>query len=45
MSAGFAPEDYQEILHRFASLSDETYKKFNESLIPGTTTAYGVRVP
>ena len=41
----FTGEDYQRVLAEFASLSDEKYKKFNESLIPGTTTAYGVRVP
>lgn len=41
----FTQEDYAEILRNFEVLSDEKYKKFNESLIPGTETAYGVRVP
>lgn len=47
MSPGavFGPEDYQAILRHFASLSDEAYKRFNESLIPGAVTAYGVRIP
>jgi len=41
----FAPSDYQAILGQLAALSDAKYKAFNESLIPGTATAYGVRVP
>lgn len=41
----FSAEDYQAVLDRFAALSDPKYKAFNESLIPGTATAYGVRVP
>ena len=41
----FTSADYQAILDEFASLSDGKYKAFNESLIPGTATAYGVRVP
>lgn len=41
----FTPEDYQAMLAELASLGDEKYKKFHERLIPGTTMAYGVRVP
>lgn len=41
----FTEKDYQEILGKFAALSDPKYKAFNESLIPGTQTAYGVRTP
>lgn len=41
----FTAGDYQAVLDRFAALSDSKYKAFNESLIPGTSTAYGVRVP
>ncbi len=41
----FSQADYRAVLEEFSSLSDEKYKKFNESLIPGTQTAYGVRVP
>lgn len=41
----FTAEDYQAVLQEFAALGDKKYKKFNESLIPGTATAYGVRVP
>ncbi len=41
----FSPADYQAMLAQLASLADGEYKKFNESLIPGTATAYGVRVP
>ena len=41
----FTPADYAAILEKFSELSDPKYKAFNESLIPGTSTAYGVRVP
>lgn len=41
----FSPQDYQAILDELASLADPKFKPFNESLIPGTSTAYGVRVP
>lgn len=41
----FTSADYRNILNEFQALSDEAYKRFNESLIPGTETAYGVRVP
>ena len=41
----FSPEEYKELLAEFRRYADEAYKKFNESLIPGTETAYGVRLP
>lgn len=41
----FTREDYAAVLEEFSRLSDPKYKAFNESLIPGTATAYGVRVP
>lgn len=41
----FTQADYQAVLREFEALADEKYKKFNESLIPGTETAYGVRTP
>lgn len=41
----FTEADYRAVLEEFRQLSDEKYKKFNESLIPGTETAYGVRLP
>lgn len=41
----FTPEDYGRTVARLAALADPKYKAFNESLIPGTATAYGVRVP
>lgn len=41
----FTRDDYQALLSQLSELSDPKYKAFNESLIPGTATAYGVRVP
>ncbi len=41
----FTKAQYEDILARLSELSDPKYKAFNESLIPGTATAYGVRVP
>ncbi len=41
----FTEKEYRRILEEFSQLADAKYKKFNESLIPGTQTAYGVRVP
>lgn len=37
--------DYREMLDELAALGDPGYQKFHEGLIPGTTMAYGVRVP
>lgn len=41
----FALADYAAILQKLSELGDPKFKAFNESLIPGTATAYGVRVP
>jgi 3-methyladenine DNA glycosylase AlkD len=41
----FTSRDYEAVLERFRLLADEKYKKFNESLMPGTVTSYGVRMP
>ena len=41
----FSPEEYKALLAEFRRCAAEAYKKFNESLIPGTETAYGVRLP
>ena len=41
----FTNEDYEAVLARFAALSDAKYRQFNESLIPNTAIAYGVRMP
>lgn len=38
--------NYSQVLGQLKSLRDETYRKFNESLIPGAEgTSYGVRLP
>ncbi len=37
--------DYAALLERFRQLSDEKYRRFNQSLIPGAVCAYGVRIP
>lgn len=37
---------YNEVLTQLDNMRDETYRKFNESLIPGAEgTSYGVRLP
>ncbi|WP_099204988.1 DNA alkylation repair protein [Scatolibacter rhodanostii] len=41
----FTPDDYALILQKFSDLSDEQYRVFHASLVPGTTIHYGVRVP
>ncbi|GHS89425.1 hypothetical protein FACS189487_09610 [Campylobacterota bacterium] len=41
----FTSMDYEAILARFAMLSDAKYRQFHESLIPGATITYGVRMP
>lgn len=41
----YTAEDYARLLAALEENSDETYRKFNESLIPGTTGTYGVRIP
>ena len=37
--------DYGKILQELKANGDPEYKKFNESLIPGESGSYGVRVP
>ena len=41
----FSPQDYQAVLAELARLADPAYKAFDEKLIPGTSMAYGVRLP
>ena len=41
----FTQKDYLELLQTLRELSDEAYCKFNLGLIPGQTSAYGVRIP
>ena len=41
----FSESDYSAILDKFSELGDTKYKAFHESLIPGTSIAYGVRIP
>ena len=41
----FSPQDYQAVLAELARLADPAYKAFHEKLIPGTSMAYGVRLP
>lgn len=41
-----ATATYSQVLAQLNSLRDETYRKFNENLIPGAEgTSYGVRLP
>lgn len=41
----FTQKDYLKLLEALKEMSDEAYRKFNLSLIPGETSAYGVRIP
>lgn len=41
----YTAENYAQLLAALEENSDESYRKFNESLIPGTYGTYGVRVP
>ena len=41
----YTPADYAALLARLRAHSDEGYRKFNESLMPGTENTYGVRAP
>lgn len=45
MSASFQPDDQTAILRELERLADPAYKTFNEGLLPGVETAYGVRLP
>ena len=41
----YTQADYDILLERLRRESDERYRVFNESLIPGTERTYGVRAP
>lgn len=41
----YSASDYAALLAQIKAASDEKYKKFNDSLVPGMTNSYGVRVP
>ncbi len=41
----YTPAEYAALLARLRAHSDEGYRKFNESLMPGTENTYGVRAP
>lgn len=45
MSAPFHPGDPSSILRELEQLADPQYKAFNESLLPGVETTYGIRLP
>ena len=42
---GYTKADYAALLAQLQENSDEKYRAFNESLIPGTVNTYGVRAP
>lgn len=41
----FTQNDYVKLLNVLSEMSDKVYCKFNLGLIPGQTSAYGVRIP
>lgn len=43
--APFSPQDCAALRQELESLADPAYKAFNESLLPGVETAYGIRLP
>ena len=45
MMAPFSPQDCAALRRELESLADPSYKAFNESLLPGVETAYGIRLP
>lgn len=45
MMAPFSPQDCAALRQELESLADPAYKAFNESLLPGVETAYGIRLP
>ena len=45
MMAPFSPQDCAALRQELESLADPAYKAFNESLLPGVKTAYGIRLP
>ncbi|MEG1548140.1 MAG: DNA alkylation repair protein [Clostridia bacterium] len=45
MNTVFKYEDYQMLLAELERHSDDAYRRFNQSLMPGTECVYGVRIP
>ena len=45
MTAPFSPQDCAALRRELEILADPAYKTFNESLLPGVETAYGIRLP
>lgn len=45
MMAPFSPQDCAALRQELESLADPAYKAFNDSLLPGVETAYGIRLP
>lgn len=45
MTGTFSPRSRQELLRELESLADPVYKEFNDKLLPGVSTAYGIRLP
>lgn len=41
----FDTDDYRLLLNRLAQQGDDEYRRFTESLTPGLTGSYGVRIP
>ncbi|MBQ3201839.1 MAG: DNA alkylation repair protein [Clostridia bacterium] len=41
----FTEQDYKALLSALKAAGEESYRRFNESLMPGTTDTYGVRLP
>lgn len=41
----YTAQEYQALLTRLRQNSEEKFRRFNESLIPGTAQTYGVRAP
>lgn len=41
----YTEKDYAALLVRLAAHGDESYRSFNEGLMPGTENTYGVRMP
>lgn len=45
MTAPLSPQTRQELLEELENLADPAYKEFNDKLLPGVSTAYGIRLP
>ncbi len=41
----FTETEYRALLSELKAAGEENYRRFNESLMPGTTDTYGVRLP